>query len=140
MEEYDDGDFTVPDDWDFTIPDDENDPWVREIKAAFAMDTDRWAEEDNKASLLQSIAQAFKGKEAYLSACERFVELFEQAGPEVLRGFYDDLDEIVSTFLVKRGVSVLLDTDKTLNIYSRIFDGPYQQAKRYARGIQWKSM
>ena len=141
-EEYDDGAFAVPDDWDFDFSflDDENDPWVREIKEAFASDTERWAKEDNKAFLLQNIAQHFEGKKAYLSACKRFEKLFEQAGPEVLRGFYDDLDEIVSAFLVQRGISVLLDTDKTLNIYSRIFDGPYQQAKRYARGIQWKSM
>ena len=135
-EEYDDEAFAVPDDCDPYG----DDPWVREIEEAMAAEADLWAERDNKATLLRKIALSFGGREEYLSACKRFVELFEQAGPEVLRGFYDDLDEIVSTFLVKRGVSVLLDTDKTLNIYSRIFDGPYQQAKRYARGIQWKSM
>lgn len=147
-EEYDDEDFTFPDDWGFTLSDDEDDldydpdyDLFKDLDRAGQADLwEEWAERDNNASLLRNIALSFKGGDEYLSACKRFVELFEQAGPEVLRGFYDDLDDIVSTFLVKRGVSILLDTDKTLNIYSRIFDGPYQQAKRYARGIQWKSM
>ena len=143
-DEEDDEAFAVPydldsyeDDLDY---DPDHDPYKNLDMAGLDDLWNEWAEEDNKASLLQSIALSFEGKEEYLSACKRFVELFEQAGSEVLRGFYDDLDEIISTFLVQRGISVLLDTDKTLNIYSRIFDGPYQQAKRYARGIQWKSM
>ena len=143
-EEYDDGDFIVPDDEGSCEDDLDYDPdydLYKNLDMAGLTDLwDEWAEEDNNASLLRSIALSFEGREEYLLACKRFVALFVQAGPEVLRGFYDDLDEIVITFLVKRGVSVLLDTDKTLNIYSRIFDGPYQQAKRYARGIRWKSM
>lgn len=126
---------------------DPDDPWASERELygdayldVIAAQGDLWEERDNKAYLLRNIALSFEGREEYLSACRRFVELFEQAGPEVLRGFYDDLDEIVSTFLVQRGISVLLDTDKTLNIYSRIYDGPYRQAKRYARGIQWENM
>lgn len=136
QEEYDDGAFAVPDDWESY----EEDPWIKELEEAFAIDADLWAEESSNASLLRNIALSFEGREEYLSACKRFVALFEQAGPEVLRGFCDDLDEIISTFLVRRGISILLDTDKTMNLYSCIFDGPYRQAKRYARGMQWKSM
>lgn len=71
-------------------------------------------------------------KDEYLSNCERFVTLFEQAGPDVIHSFCSDIDDIISAALVSIQVPVLLDTDKTLNIYSRIFDGPYRQSKKYA--------
>ena len=82
----------------------------------------------------------FEGQEEYLAACERFVSLFEQAGQDVLRDFYRELEEIVDLYLARREIAPLADTDKTLNVYGRIYDGPYWQAKRYARGIQWNSL
>ena len=82
----------------------------------------------------------FEGQEEYLAACERFVSLFEQAGPEVLRDFYEDLERIVDLYLIRQEIAPLLNTDKTLDVYSRLYDGPYRQAKRFARGIQWNSL
>ena len=82
----------------------------------------------------------FEGQEEYLAACERFVSLFEQAGPGILRDFYEDLERIVDLYLARRGIAPLTDTDKALDVYSRIFDGPFRQAARYARGIKWNNL
>lgn len=79
----------------------------------------------------------FDGKAEYLANCEKFVTLFEQASPEIIHGFCADMDDIISSSLVAGNVPILLDTDKTLNIYGRVFDGPYQQAKKWAKHIQW---
>ena len=86
------------------------------------------------------LAMGFEGQEEYLAACERFVSLFEQAGPEILRDFYRELEEIVDLYLARREIAPLTNTDKTLNVYDHFYDGPYRQAKRYARGIQWNNL
>ena len=95
------------------------------------------AERDNARYWL---AMNFEGREEYLAACNRFVSLFEQAGPEVLRDFYEDLERIVDLYLARRGIAPLTDTDKALDVYSRIFDGPFRQAARYAREIKWNNL
>lgn len=73
-------------------------------------------------------------------ACGRFTAIFERAEPDVLWSFCDNLAMIVDLFLVKREISPLADTDKAQRVYCGIFDGPYRQARRYARGIQWDDL
>ena len=43
-------------------------------------------------------------------------------------------------YLAVKEIAPLTDTDKALNVYSRIYDGPCRQAKRYGRGLQWDSL
>lgn len=100
----------------------------------------RLSEEDNRASWLTSLAMRFDGREEYISACRRFVTLYRQAPAEVLQGFYAEMEEIVNLYLLRRGLTALADTDKTLDVYSRVYDGPGRQAKRYERGILWDSL
>ena len=104
------------------------------------MELEWLAEEGARLAFLESLAFGIDAQEEYLAACERFVALFQQAGPEVLRDFYEELEQIVNLYLAQREIAPLADTDKTLNIYGRVFDGPYRQAKRYARGIQWNNL
>ena len=120
----------------------EEDGW--EQTAPFGIFADgelEWlSEEDNRTSWLTSLAMRFDGREEYISACGRFVTLYRQTPAEVLRGFADELEEIVNLYLLRRGLTALADTDKTLDIYSRVYDGPGRQAKRYERGILWNSL
>ena len=51
-----------------------------------------------------------------------------------------DLEEIVDLYLAVREIAPLMDTSKALNVYSRIYDGPLQHAKRYGRGLQWDTL
>ena len=89
---------------------------------------------------LTLLAAGFEGAGEYCSACERFAELFQTAGPAVLGGFYTDLEEIVDLYLAVKGIAPLADTDRTLNVYSRMYDGPLRHAKRYGRGLQWETL
>ena len=68
------------------------------------------------------------------------MELFQQAGHDVLRGFCEDLEEIVALYLAERDIPPVMDTDNALEVYSGIYNGPYRRAERYARGIQWKNL
>lgn len=101
---------------------------------------DHLTEEGNRQLWLEHLPRNFVCQEEYLSACRRFVEIFERAEPEILRGFYEELEEIVDLYLAKREIAPLTDIDKALDVYSRVYDGALRQAKRYGRGIQWKNL
>lgn len=101
-------------------------------------DLDAQREEYERADWLASLALRFEGREEYLAACKRFAALYRQTPAEVLRGFHEELEEIVNLYLLRHGQTVLTDTDKTLDVYSRVFDGPCRQAARYAGGLQWE--
>ena len=122
------------DDWYFPFPSAEA---YHEFQMA---EMDRLEEEGGRAMGLTLLAAGFEGAEEYRSACERFAELFLAARPEVLRDFYRELEEIVDLYLAVKEIAPLTDTDKALNVYSRIYDGPCRQAKRYGRGLQWDSL
>ncbi len=110
-----------------------------ESKAEFeAVETERLAEEYERTDYLNALALSFPCKAEYLEACGRFAALFEKARPEVLRDFAQELEEIVDLYLLQGELSPMVDTDKVLDVYSRIFDGPCRQAERYERGMQWK--
>ena len=89
---------------------------------------------------MEYLVNYFEYPVEYARKCERFVELFRQAGHDVLRGFCEDLEEIVALYLAERGLPPVMDTDKALDVYSGIYDGPCRQAERYTRGIQWKNL
>lgn len=89
---------------------------------------------------LEWLYTSFECSEEYLETCRLFVKEFQEAKPDVLRGFYEDLEEIVTLYLVGRGIPPLMDMDETLNVYSGIYDGPCAQAARYARGALWKNL
>ncbi len=122
------------DDWFSPFPSEED---YHEFQMA---EMDRHSEEDGRALGLTFLAAGFEGPAEYCSACERFAELFQAAAPEVLRGFCQDLEEIVDLYLAVKEIAPLTDTNKTLNVYSRIYDGPLQHAKRYGRGPQWETL
>lgn len=105
-----------------------------------AYDYDAQWEEDDRAAQLSGLAASFDGREEYIEGCERFAALYRNAPVKVLRGFSEELEEIVNLYLLRRGLTVLTDTDKVLDVYSRVFDGPCLQAKRYARGLIWKKL
>lgn len=88
----------------------------------------------------EDLINYFEDSEYYIKTCELFVEQFQKAEPEVLWRFCEDLEEIVGLYLVKHGLSPLVDTDRALDVYSGIYDGPLRQAERYARGIKWKNL
>lgn len=89
---------------------------------------------------IEYLVNFFEYPEEYVRKCKRFVELFRQAGSDVLRGFCEDLEEIVALYLAERDIPPVMDTDKALDVYSGIYDGPCRQAERYTRGIQWKNL
>ena len=101
---------------------------------------ERMAEEFERSSKLAEIISRFDGRDEYIAACERFTALLTGASPEVARGLYGDLERAVDIFLIRRGLTVLTDTDKVLDVYSRVFEDPLRQAKRCARAIQWRSI
>lgn len=130
-------DYDTEEDYSWSILDELDE----ETRYAFEIgEMERATQRDNRAYWLLQESWIFDCREEYLSACDRFVKLFEKAKPEVLRSFYDDLEEIVDLYLVSRGIPPLMDTDQTLDVYNRLLEGPYRQAKRYARGIQWKNL
>lgn len=122
------------DDWYFPFP---------SAEAYYEFQTAAWeqrSEEDGRALGLTLLAAGFEAPVEYCSACERFAELFQAAAPEVLRDFCQDLEEIVDLYLAVKDIAPLTDTNKAWNVYSRIYDGPLQHAKRYGRGLQWESL
>ena len=98
------------------------------------------SEEDGRAYRQSVLAMRFQCSEEYRSACERFAELFQNARPEVLRDFYTNLEEIVDLYLAAKEIAPLTDTDKALNVYSRVYDSALQQARRYGRGLKWEAL
>ncbi len=58
----------------------------------------------------------------------------------MLRDFYQELERIVGLYLAERNLSPLADTDKTLDVYSRVSDGPCRQAGNYERRLQWENL
>ena len=97
-------------------------------------------QEAEKSLYIENLSQHFEHSAEYVEKCRRFVELFRQAGQDVLRGFSEDLEEIVALYLAERDIPPLMDTDKVLDVYSGIYDGPCRKAERYARGVQWKNL
>lgn len=86
------------------------------------------------------LVQQFGGLDEYRSACERFAELFRKAGTQIPQDFYQDLEEIVNVYLGQHKIAPLADTDKALNVYSRICEGPLRLAKSYGKELQWKAL
>lgn len=76
----------------------------------------------------------------YIKKCERFVKLFRQAEAEVLHGFCEDLEEIVTLYLIEKGLSPMKDADKVMNVYGIIYDNVLPQAGSYERRKIWKAM
>ena len=136
-------DYDAYDDYDaYADYDEDDDPYPFpdfESKAAFeAAELERMAEEYERRDYLAVLALGFACRAEYLEACRRFAALFEKAGPEVLRDFSQELEVIVDLYLLERELSPMADTDKVLDVYSRIYDGPCRQAERCERGLQWK--
>ena len=129
---------------DYDAYEDDNDPYPFpdfETKAEFeAAAMEQWAQEYERADYLASLALSFACKAEYLEACRRFTASFEKARPEVLRDFYQELERIVGLYLAERNLSPLADTDKTLDVYSRVSDGPCRQAGNYERRLQWENL
>lgn len=122
---------------------DDDDPYPFsdfESKAKFeAARMDQWAEEYERADYLRALSLKFACTYEYLEACKRFAAIFEKARPDVLRDFYQELEEIVNLYLARQNLAPLTDMDKTLDVYVRIFDGPCQQARNYERRLQWEN-
>lgn len=138
-------DFDDYDDYDaYDAYEDDNDPYPFpdfETKAEFeAAAMEQWAQEYERADYLASLALSFACKAEYLEACRRFTASFEKARPDVLRDFYQELERIVGLYLAERNLSPLADTDKTLDVYSRVSDGPCRQAGNYERRLQWENL
>lgn len=136
--EYGDLDYDVldvPDDYD---PDyDLEDDLPEEVKQALY---EQSVESSQRNFEIECLHLSFKNREEYSAACERFVELFKQAKPEVLWRFCEDLEMMIGLYLLEQDIPPLADTDKTLDVYNRIADGPCRQARRYERGSQWKNL
>lgn len=98
------------------------------------------SEEYDRQERLKVLWMNFECEAEYRAACEEFKKCFEQAAPEVMWDFCENLEEIVDLFLLKRGIPPLMDMDKALDVYGRLRDGALRQAKRYGRGIQWKGL
>ena len=129
---------------DYDAYEDDNAPYPFpdfETKAeSEAATTEQWAKEYERADYLASLALSFACKAEYLEACRRFTASFEKARPDVLRDFYQELERIVGLYLAERNLSPLADTDKTLDVYSRVSDGPCRQAGNYERRLQWENL
>ncbi len=112
-----------------------------ESRAAWlAAEYEQQAELANRNQDLLFLVQHFEERDEYCSACLRFVELFRKAGTEIPRDFCQDLEEIVNLYLGQRKIAPLADTDKALDVYSRICEGPLRLAKSYGRELQWKAL
>ena len=125
-----DGDF-----WDPLDELDEEDRaawWEAEYEQQGELDGRNW-------ELLQ-LVQGFEGLDEYCSACRRFAELFQKAGTEIPWDFCRELEEIVNQYLARHEIAPLADTDKALNVYSRVCEGPLRLAKSYGRELQWKAL
>lgn len=139
-EETPEGNVRDEDDFDDGYEPDED--WELEpLEDAFlAYDPGELSAEYERADALSYLSARFEGRDEYLAACRRFVSLYRSAPPEITWGFYGELEEVVNLYLLRHGLAVLADTDKALDVYSRVFDGPCRQAKRYARGLQWNKL
>lgn len=130
-EDYDDDYEPEEDGWDSAEP----------IEGVFpADDLGALSAEYEQTDQLAHLALHFVGSEEYLTACRWFAVLYRQAPAEVLQGFYAEMEGIINLYLLRRGLTAFADTDKTLDIYSRVYDGPGRQAKRYERGILWDNL
>ena len=121
----------------------EEDGWdsAEPIEGVFpADDLGALSAEYEQTDQLAHLALHFADREEYLTACRRFAVLYRQSPVEILRGFSEEVEEIVNLYLLRRGLSALADTDKTLDVYSQVYDGPGRQAKRYERGILWDNL
>ena len=139
---YDEEDgYDIEDDYDIEYSYDEEDDYRDDM---YEYRDDAWyeaeAREVQKQVDIEYLAMSFESSGEYVRHCRRFVELFQQAGQDVLRGFCEDLEEIVALYLTERDIPPVMDTDKALDVYSGIYDGPYRQAERYSRGIRWKNL
>lgn len=129
--------FPDPDEYDFW------DPWYGDEEARAAWEEAEWEHqnelEQRNWELLQLILN-FEDLDGYCSACRRFAELYKKAGTQIPRDFCQELEEIVNLYLSQHKIAPLADTDKTLNVYSRICEGPLRLAKSYGRELQWKAL
>lgn len=104
--------------------------WEAEYEYQGKLDERNWE--------LQQIVLKFDGMDEYCSACRRFEELFKGAETEILRNFCQELEEIVNLYLSQREIAPLADTEKAVDVYGRVCEGPLRQAMIYGRGLQWK--
>ena len=159
MEQLEEADGTDMDDEDLFYEDDdggmadafydfeEDDIWTpldeldEEDRAAWwEAECEQQRELEERNMYLLQLVQRFEGLDEYCSACRRFVELFKEAGTEIPRDFFQDLEDIVNLYLAQRKIAPLADTDKALDVYSRICEGPLRQARSYGRGLQWRAL
>lgn len=131
--EYGDLDY----DFDYDPDYDSEDYFPEEVKEALY---EQEQQQGQKKVEIEYVSISFKNREEYLAACKRFVELFQQAKPEVLWRFCEDLEMMIGLYLLEQDIPPLVDTDKALDVYSRIADDPSRQARRYERGSQWKNL
>lgn len=143
---YDDG--SDDDDFDYDLYDLEDDEFLSPLDLLDEDSRAAWLEAENEREeelsergweLLQ-IVLSFEDRGEYCSACERFEELFKGAETEILQDFCQELEEIVNLYLSQREIAPLVDTDKALDVYRRLCEGPLRQAKIYGRGLQWKDL
>ena len=69
---------------------------------------DAWYEAEERQAQrqvdMEYLAMSFESSGEYVRHCRRFVELFQQAGQDVLRGFCEDLEEIVALYLAEQDI------------------------------------
>ncbi len=130
--------FPDPEEDDFWSPLDELD---EEDRAAWqAAEYEQEGELESRNMYLLFLVQNFEDQDEYCCACRRFAELFQKAETQIPRDFSQELEEIVNLYLGQRKIAPLADTDKALDVYSRICKGPLRLAKSYGRGLQWKAL
>lgn len=115
------------DDWDIVEEDDE----------AQYEETKRVME---RRAAMEYLYGDFAYSEEYLRACRLFRKRFQEAEPDVMWRFCEDLEEMMDLYLAEKNIPPLMDEDTALEIYEGICDGPYRQARRCAKGIQWKNL
>ena len=77
----------------------DDDDWERpEYDDGWYEERERQAE---KQLYIENLPLYFEHKDEYVEKCRRFVELFQQAGQDVLREFCRDLEEIVALYLAE---------------------------------------
>lgn len=139
-----DGDYSFAD----AFPDSEEDYlWSpldaldeEERTAWLAAEYEQEGELETRNMYLLFLVQHFEDQGEYCSACRRFVELFQKAEAQIPRDFCQELEEIVNLYLSQRKIAPLTNTDKELDVYSRICEGPLRLAKSYGRELQWKAL
>ena len=130
--------FPDPEEDDFWSPLNELD---EEDRAAWqAAEYEQEGELESRNMYLLFLVQNFEDRDEYCCACRRFAELFQKAEPQIPRDFSQELEEIVNLYLGQHKIAPLADTDKALDVYSRICKGPLRLAKSYGRELQWKAL